>query len=350
MKRVDDFTYLKYSSYFARFELQPMRNASILREIATRVAFSAHPYSDRVVALNVLHETRAVSECEAKVQELLGASGDDIDRLSFALRSYLADHVRVRPTETFLRPENDSNAVRVGAELLVHVWNVEAFLTRLDENDLAAARFLDRNRLTLARSDLHPWLATLRNDSTRLREVLGLRNHYRNSYPRHPTWVGKWHEAEHLIDRSDANTWLQAMGLAPLNVESQYMMLLRYPASRPGLSLRRPTQFEAGWFALHFPSPPCASVNRGGFALLVDTDRIDATYLVSEYVHPEIDWQEGDVLEIEATRPGPVADLQTVRNNHLKRLQAEFGDLLLTWMTDPDRLIEASTLSTGGQK
>lgn len=313
-----------------------MRHSTLLREIVDRIISGSLPYPERVVALNLLYETRACAECEAAVEALIHTAGSDRDRLARALTSYLEKKVRSKPEVSFLGPGNDSNAATIsGDHHLIHAWNVTTFLSHLEENDPIVGPFLDRTGLRLMRNDIREWLMKAEREMDRIKQILDFHNEYFKTHPGHPVWVAKWlPDAASWIDENEANSWLRCVGKAPSSVDPQHIMLLRYPAGR-AMPLRRPTQFEAGWFALHFPSPLCVDVNRGGFAMLAD-EKASGNRLVSEFIHARIEWRESDFVNLKATVPVPAGNLRMLRIQHFKRLLAEFEEQLADWMVDPD--------------
>lgn len=314
---------------------QKMLYSEELKEIARSIALSSN-YEERIVALNLLSETRSIRECEDEIERLLKLIDEPeiVARLADALKQYRA-LVRKSPDQTFLRGENLSNIAQLDPdEDLVHVWNPGAFLVNLDEDHPLFEPFGRGNRTGGGqRNDIEEWLNGADRDRTRLRNLLDLSNLCRPGKPGNPVWAARWEDAKSFIKLEDPNTWLDAVGLPP-TPQPQHLVLLVYPARRAG-TLCRPTQFEAGWFAFHFPSPPCAEVNDGGFTLLMD-ERSPSRRLISEYIHAQIDWDESDVLAFGKTGQRAGANLQVLRANHFSRLQERFQTGLEGWMHDPD--------------
>src|SRR6516164_760838 len=98
-----------------------MRYSEELKEIARSIAFSSN-YVERIVALNLLSETRSIRECEDEIERLLKLIDEPeiVARLADALKQYRA-LVRKSPDQTFLRGENLSNIAQLDPdEDLVH--------------------------------------------------------------------------------------------------------------------------------------------------------------------------------------------------------------------------------------
>ena len=154
---------------------------------------------------------------------------------------------------------------------------------------------------------------------------------------RKPTWVALWEQFKAHVS-SGPNVWLQVLGLADTySGAPRYPLVLVYPAHKVG-TLLRPTQLDAEFNAMHFPSPPVAPVTAGGFtmdrAAIPGSREPLSEYLHEPRLHSAVDWNLGGQL----TGPTNVAtnsvSLIDARRRHYQRLRSKYPAIPDLWMRD----------------
>jgi hypothetical protein len=278
-----------------------------------------------------------------------------VEALIDALDAYRRQIIALEPDQTFdAKPQNQNNRVAASRELL-HVCNVSKALRRIStyaqSTTLSFVRARARLFDALATGSagfpnfqaVDEKLAPLA-DSTRKREFverfLEVQNEYRLIAPFHPVWAADFN------DFADAGVWHSPTGWVEVNglqvtTDFTWLMLLKYPSSAVP-RLYRPTQFEAGSYEYHFPSPPCVTLDRGGFAMPLNTPPPYTKRLISEFVHHEIEfsvshWDDASAKLGSASR-GAYRNLIEYRIRQYQLLQDCFHpDQIADWMQDiPD--------------
>ena len=152
-----------------------------------------------------------------------------------------------------------------------------------------------------------------------------------------PVWVALWNEFRTVLPQGP-NAWLQVLGMSDQWLSGpRYPLVLAYKARSVG-TLVRPTQLEASWNALHFPSPDARPVSGGGLTM----DRSAAPCQqqpLCEYLHAPKRWTLGDWIRANRaagpTVPGVGAlSLQAARQRHLERIKSMSGTPAAGWMRD----------------
>ena len=154
-----------------------------------------------------------------------------------------------------------------------------------------------------------------------------------------PTWVAEWDSLRPFLEPDKPERWLQAVGVP--SDDPAWVAVFRYPVWRRGkpMILYRPTQLDAGWYAHHFPSPPAAPLESGGYAMYLrqhSEPPSEPSGWIREYLHRQIDfsieqWRDAGSLLRMVRRVGGALDDQ--RRHHWQRLQEKYGTpQILGWM------------------
>ena len=152
----------------------------------------------------------------------------------------------------------------------------------------------------------------------------------------HPTWAAEWQSLKAYLEPNAPERWVQAVGVR--KEHPCWVLVVRYPVKNAyrHLKLFRPTHLDAGWYPHHFPNPPGANVNAGGFTMdLRDADADPQQGLVSEYIHRQIDFEINDWEDVGGhvgfiDKPSNHA-LDVLRRRHWARLGQEYTEVP-TWM------------------
>ena len=158
--------------------------------------------------------------------------------------------------------------------------------------------------------------------------------------PWNPIWAANWPHFEIAGVRRPPSAWSESVGL-PCSPAPEWLMLLRY--SSKDLQIYRPTQLEAGSFAYHFPSPPCAECDIGGHPMNLEPSAIWSGMLISEFVHAEIPFTtehwEAAGSQLGCTPLSSRYDaLMAYRRRHHAMLCDEYTQQAIrSWMPDPTR-------------
>lgn len=161
--------------------------------------------------------------------------------------------------------------------------------------------------------------------------VLYAMNGYRHIQPKNPVWVAPWSRFE-AVKNDRPERWTELVGV-PRFSAPQWLIVLHYTAADVG-TLVRPTQFDAGWFAYHFPSPPSLRVVDGGVVLDLNINPHLPDW-TPEYIHEQIDfelrfWSRDRLLRRTASRIDP--GVVECRRHHWVFLGRQWGqESMRTW-------------------
>lgn len=119
--------------------------------------------------------------------------------------------------------------------------------------------------------------------------------------------------------------WLEILGIGNLldaavydrSVADDWFVLLNYEMSRTN-GLSRPTVFEAGGYAWHFPTPANWQVEQGGRTVILGASSDAGIAPLKEFVHTTRRIAEQDVCEVSRFRPDPIDSpvLNSCRERH----------------------------------
>jgi hypothetical protein len=193
-----------------------------------------------------------------------------------------------------------------------------------DPNDTSVAEWLDQCLLPPA--DVASFIGA----------VLDALNGCRKERPYRLAWVTFWSHLEPYLGLPPKpDRWLGLLGL-DTPAQPHWVIVLRYTAAEAG-TLVRPTMLEAGWCALHFPSPPKASLPEGGYCMDLGSPPPGAA-LVNEYIHQPIEYfirhWEAAGSKCERTSEATHWDLAEQRRKHHQRLSGRYNDVE-RWMPFP---------------
>lgn len=309
---------------------------------------------DRAMRRNLLCEHR-ISPDRLRAFENENGAGplSDIRLVEAALENYQKTQVRPRKGEipAYARPDNVSNLVSLhrgnslGTVLdLTRLGPVyaEAYkkfkIPRFEKFEVTDPRdFLQVNQFLSDRLGDSVSAAEREQFLESVFEAMAL---YRRRTEKqiHPTWAANWDSLKPFLEPRNPTRWLQSVGV-PKDRKETWLAVVKYrpKGGRRGVGIYRPTQYDAGWYAHHFPSPPQA-FGGGHTMFLCQQDEEDDYSLVTEYIHPQIDfkidhWRAGGRLT--GLVRGPVGgDLDFQRNRHWQLLQSVYGEGVKTWMPD----------------
>jgi hypothetical protein len=160
--------------------------------------------------------------------------------------------------------------------------------------------------------------------------VLGLMNGNR---PYHPIWLMRWTTFEDIA-REGGDRWCEAIGRPIEDRFAHWIIMLKLKLRDAGGTIVRPTVLDAGWWPAHFPSPPQALLDDGGFAMDLRSDPVPevlrSEFIAAQPVYQIHQWLEGDSPKDLA---GPTSgDLERQRTQHLELLERNFGPDVKSWM------------------
>lgn len=186
-----------------------------------------------------------------------------------------------------------------------------------DPQETEVARWLD-SRLTNSQS-------SQRETDGFIESVLEALSQNRRTRPHHPVWATSW-ERFRAFQNEPAERWTALVGV-PREFAGQYLFVLRYSVSEAG-TVVRPTQLEAGWNAVHFPSPPVLVAREGGRTMDLSPEG-PPLRLTPEFIHEEIDfrvehWVFGGRL-IKRTNGSVGVQLPAHRERHREALVRRYG-------------------------
>lgn len=115
--------------------------------------------------------------------------------------------------------------------------------------------------------------------------VMHALNEYRASRRHNPVWATTWSRFLLVRDKGPER-WTELIGVP--RFASEWLIVLKYRVADAG-TLVRPTQFEAGWFGYHFPSPPSHPLHLGGAVVDLSDNPTPLAGLTTEYIHEQID-------------------------------------------------------------
>jgi hypothetical protein len=157
-----------------------------------------------------------------------------------------------------------------------------------------------------------------------------------NSRPYHPVWLMRWPAFEEIAHELGGR-WCEVIGRPVADRIPHWVIVLKLRLRDFGGTLARPTVLDAGWWPAHFPSPPQAALDDGGFAmdLRVDPfpDALRSEFIASQPVYHIEQWLEGD-RQKDLIQPTS-GDLALQRAQHLDLLERKFGPAVQNWMTRP---------------
>jgi len=313
-----------------------------LRQYATIL-----PNPGRFVALNLLYDYRIPAYCDGNLCDL----STNLPKLEDAVKEY-PNQLRQDPAGKIFCSGNEDNIIyrsagtgdpkgtHLESRMLVTLIKAGSFLRYLEETgDPKTSRLLEQQNLGApplgARAEA--WAAQLPLD---VPWFVALYNSYRRSRARHPVWTADARQFDQVA--TGAETWLAAVGL-PLPPEAECILQFRYPVSAVPV-LARPTQLEAGWFAYHFPSPPCAIPEDGGYTLNLIASRLSVpSVLVNEFIHEQIDldprYFHAYGIAGPADRKMQEAEIPERRLGHHRILRERYSDSEInSWMLSPNDL------------
>lgn len=179
-----------------------------------------------------------------------------------------------------------------------------------------------------------------------IRQLLSaLDRHIEQRNYHHPVWATFWDDYRPLAS-SRASTWLALVGVAKCFWPRRWLALLCYRVDEVG-TLVRPTVLDAGWYAIHFPSPPQAPPTTGGHP--VNLDPSPGSPLLREFIHAQTGfkighWDATKTAEREVTGgmvaateylEEPADMVRGARKAHHSSLAGEYGSEIRIWMPDP---------------
>ena len=151
----------------------------------------------------------------------------------------------------------------------------------------------------------------------------------------YPTWAAEWDSIEPYLGAKAPSRWLQSVGVGKDNAIWVAVLRYRLPSA---VGMYRPTQLDAGWYAYHFPSPPQAELEKGGFTMdLRDAPPDPRQGLVSEYLHRQIDFEIGDwtragsLVGFVSPDVGLRMRLSGLRSRHLDHLDEVYPGVRAAW-------------------
>jgi len=312
---------------------------------------SPRDLNERCVAWNLLHDHRIARPRSEEWEQAVAAP---LRRSLEAAFRFYSDRIADSPSATYL--DGRANAVNLlrasapdvptGAEQLVHVldltnrtsrsvWQLgkDSGIDGLTNLDLADAKSLSESLAQQLAGRLVSQQLPLMRAFFRAREL-----HVESGEPHPPVWVALWRNWSLTVEFAQAESWGDAVGISKPK-EGCWLAVLKYPASRAG-RLVRPTQFEAGWFGRHFPSPRVCTLGSGGRLVHGLVSGVVPTGdCLWEYLHRPIPWSEHDWLSsatpVSPTlRPvGTAGRLLSDREFHWNRLKRELGEeQVSSWM------------------
>ena len=297
-----------------------------------------------------------------------------IDAFERMVKKYYEDHVQQPegPKTAFLRDSNAGNWVYGAATSRPPFPGHKQLVTCLDLTGLhevfLAARDTYRMPYFCDLTDSYPananqtsdavyeWHETRmpRGDAGRVREhirqLLGaLAQHIAQKNFHHPIWATFWEDYRPLAASSHANTWLALVGVAKCFWPRRWLALMRYQVDEVG-TLVRPTVLDAGWYAIHFPSPPQAHNTAGGHPVnLVSKPNPP---LLCEFIHVQIKftvqhweatktpgWEStGGMVAATGDMAEPLDMIHETRQAHYELLASadNYGPEVKIWMPDPN--------------
>ena len=158
--------------------------------------------------------------------------------------------------------------------------------------------------------------------------VLGEMDAERKKRAFQPVWTTLW---DHFVtlEKEPPERWMEALGISweppePIAGKpvARWVVLLRYTAGEAG-TLVRPTQFDAGWYAAHFPSPEGADISLGGHPVDLGKAVLPAG-LLPEFLHLEITHKPDHYYRIGRTENPARSGLPLRRHLHHQRLREAY--------------------------
>ncbi len=300
----------------------------------------------RAMGVNVRYDHR-ISETRHREFHGFVTPACTQDALQRAFKKYYENRVRPRKAPDFILPRlNDSNLVTgylrtaplVRALILNGLGEVfasaretnevfEDFPTDPDEKSVSG--WLDRE--LLPQNDVK----TQRFVEATLKEL----EIARRKQAFQPVWATLWHHFEPYV-AEPTERWMEALGVswepAPHDpgdpAPARWLVLLKYTVGEAG-TLFRPTQFDAGWRAEHFPSPKGVEVDRGGHP--VDLGRTTPPPdVLPEFIHLQIDHKPDHFYRIGRTEQPARSGFPSRRRLHHSRLRSFYASRMdvYDWM------------------
>ncbi len=310
----------------------------------------------RAMASNVMYDHRVTLERKRVFDGIVGrpCSGSGVQR---AVTKYKGDRIAYSPDPDYLNESLNSANFVSGFDPVEEVIEGDVPLARvvdLNGQGLQAVYAWGKNhgepalRKALERFPENPdetssvsrWLDDCllppADVSSFIGVVLQALNGCRQERPYRLAWATFWSRLEpHLGDPPNPDRWLEVLGLGALP-QPHWVIALKYTVAEAG-TLVRPTMLEAGWNALHFPSPPQAPLGAGGHCMDLGSAPPGAA-LVNEYIHQPIEhslqhWENAGRKCARTTGLGGW-DLSEQRRRHHRGLSWWYTDVE-RWMPFP---------------
>jgi hypothetical protein len=318
----------------------PLPFDAALREILSSPSIDVADIEDRCVACNLSHDTRISLD---RAQELYDYHSQGVDphpKTGRALRDSVKDHfyrrIRTSRNPDYVRPHlNRQNFVRMATGLRPDGLNPSLPLARvLDLTGLGKVYLWAEQRSLPGFRGYETELrdkgagiyfkARFEHGEQRAQEfvgqVLDAMDRRRKHVPFEPAWAVRWRDFEPY--RSDrAEKWLAVLGMPNLHTDRspRCLILLKYTLSAASV-LVRPTQLDADWFPLHFPSPPHSGPEKGGHPMDLSLPP-PQTDLLSEFIHQQMRHEPADWTgEVRFTLSRNHGELRRQRAAHHGRL------------------------------
>jgi len=302
----------------------------------TRSRDTAH----RAVGFNLMHDHRVTRPQERKLRRYTGARPDATGLLD-GLETYFQKRIRkARGPDYLKRAINRHNFIPTATGTTAGIHGDTELVRVLDLSGLREV-FLRAKRRRKFRifadsevdRNFSRWLEMqLKRGPVEVRRfvgtVLAALDYDRRKYRFQPTWATPREDFEPAAG-GGADRWLQVLGLKKSSFP-RWLIVLKYSARDAG-QLVRPTQLDAGASENHYPSPPQAPLETGGYTMDLRT-RPAAGRLVREYIHQQVDHPIAHFVEIGEAVGARTGGLRVQRKNHHRLLVREHGTGVRDWM------------------
>ncbi|MEA2337645.1 MAG: hypothetical protein QOE82_1652, partial [Thermoanaerobaculia bacterium] len=246
----------------------------------------------RALARNLMHDYRVTAPREAAARAFF-TQPLTAEAFGPAIRAYKSERVRASATPDFVEDELNGPNILAGSALGEHQISKDLYLGRV-LNLSTLVEFFKKARTLL------PFCTLTDGSSARIKDWVNeqmvetnweafIEDVLENLWPNKNAdraelcWATTWNTLEAVADE-EAHRWAEVVGI-PVE-EGDWLILLRYPVRRTG-TLVRPTQLDAGWNALHFPSPPTTPLTSGGHPMDLGDGTCHAS-IRSEFIHQQI--------------------------------------------------------------
>ena len=301
------------------------------------------------MACNIVHDHRVSPEREEDLRKL---AGDDCTGIEFgnAIRDYFETKIKFRPLPAYVYwksnkqnllgltpwgwkgPKRDTKLLRIldiSGLFFPFAWAKKQGRSRfatLNDREEDAPDWVDKQLKGLSADAFEAFLE----------EVLVVIRQCSEEQSFQPVWATTLNGFQDYA-LSTPDRWLEPLGMTRASYP-RWLVLLAYDVKEAG-TLARPCQLEAGFNPVHYPSPECADVSRGGHP--VDLRPNPLGNLLGEYVHKEIPHTLKH-FENAGKRYGPTSgttpdELRNQRERHYERLVGEYGSSpVRAWMSRSD--------------